>query len=392
MSLEPTSIEVFMNFLTIIIGAGLVFAIAFKMSGADLKKAGKNIKETLILFPDDMFVATKALLRTKWIFLLPLGFIALGYLNDIIIVFIKFAMEAPPLYSTGVKYLDTFVLISQFLRGFSSLQQPYIIYNIPLSFYIIPLVILFYSPVKRYFERLTGWGLWSIIWMPILCSFAVSLIADGVVFYIVINKYDTPEFQLIRSLSLVSAVFPIALKSLFEGGMIEGIIGATNTTRPGLKLFLLGSTIHFRKLFILNIALSIIAGTTILKIYYVPSLPIINTMLIEKFLFMLFITAPFLIVIRGDKGLHSLAGSAGLIIRHAGRMLTFFFIAMALHFPFNVILFKTTPYIFPLYPNVGQALTGATATTLSLLLSCIIAIAFYINIKRSLDENAEEIA
>ena len=200
------------------------------------------------------------------------------------------------------------------------------------------------------------------------------------------------DFIVFRVSSITSGLFTVALASLFEGGIIVGFIGAEAGDSPRLRNFLTGSTVYFRRLLAINITLYLLLNLVL------ESYPLLVKYLLLEYYFQYhdlilvpFFAAPFLLVLSGHGAFKALKESLMLMLRHIGRFLAFFLLAGLTLLPFEILILQTDS-VYIDRPEILLYLKGFALNSILLYASCIIALVFYKNIKRSLDEDAEETA
>ncbi len=359
-------------------------------------KAVKDFRDTLKIFNKDLHSAINALRQTSWLFFVPCMIMLVTYLFNFLLDLQTFTgtLSTPPERTFGL-----FDIAWAFISGITAVDGPFttkfmgqvfMLYHI----YIMLLVLLCYPLCKRAFEHHAGEGMWKLFWSPFFALFILAVTATlvGIIYSMIDMDYYIDDFIVLHISFAISGLFTVALASFFEGGIIVGFIGAEAGDRPGLRNFLTGSAVHFRKLLALNIILYLIY-TLVLESY-----PLIYKYYYLEYYFQYhdlvlipFFAAPFLLVLSGHSAFKALKGSVMLMLRHIGRFLAFFLLAGLVLMPFEILMLRTDSIVID-RPDILLYLKGFALNSILLLASCIIALVFYMNVKRSLDEDAEEIA
>ncbi len=358
-----------------------------------VNKTTNDFRETLRSFNNDFTTSITTLRQTSWLFFIPCIIMLVTFILEFILKPSMWGEYVPPERSLG--FLD---IAWAFVKGLTDIDNPYATRlmegQVGLLIYI-PLMLMlfiFQIPLKNAYERIAGEGTWKLFWSSLTALFIFSVIATITVSIPMFLETKYIDDLIIARIGYIfSAIFEVGLASFFQGGIVVGMISAEAGKRSGLREFLRGSAIYFKRLLRVNISIFLIYSILVQSnwIYY-DYLQFEYFFPYQYFIIILFFAAPFLVVISEHGTFRTLKVSVGLIFRHIGRFIAFFFLAGLVLLPFELFVLVFDSPIDP--PQLILYLKRFALNSILLYASCIIALVFYMNVKRSLDEDAEETA
>ncbi|MCK4910771.1 MAG: hypothetical protein KAR83_03975 [Thermodesulfovibrionales bacterium] len=358
-----------------------------------INKATNNFRKTLGSFNNDFTTSFNILRQTSWLFLVPCIIMLLTYVLEFIRTPSMWGESAPPERPLGFHDIAW-----AFVRGITEIDNPFTTrlmegqVGLLLFIPIMLILFIFQIPFKNTYERIAGEATWELFWPSLPALFIFSVIATitvSIPMFLETKYIDDLFFARIGY--IFSAIFEVGLASFFQGGIVVGMINTEAGKHSGLREFLRGSAIYFKRLLRLNIVIFLIYSLLVQSYWiYYDYLQFEYSFPYDNFIIILFFAAPFLVVMSEHGTFRTLKVSAGLMFRHFGRFIAFFFLAGLVLLPFELFVLVFDSVIDP--PQLILYLKRFALNSILLYASCIIALVFYKNIKRSLDEDAEEIA
>jgi hypothetical protein len=381
--------EIFMEYLAIVLAIGAAVCILFKIIKPDIATLKEDIyKESRTYFID--FIDSLRIIRNNsWFVLIPFSVFILNFLAQSLILLSQKKLD-PELIRKFIasEKVTAAKLFAMFLYELGSIDSAYAsIYSIVLIFPLF-FLLFFHRQLRGFSNAIAEVEMSKTVKKYLTVTFLLALPEAGEIIYMYINEslsYGPFTFILIVSdtTHLLYLLFPAAVMSFFEGGMLFSIIELSLQHSVTAKSFIEYSNKYFRSFFYLNVILLLIRNSNqilyaIRDIMYTIGMDIHGYFnVIEQFIgsasrvvLLLFIFSPFLIFINRNTVKESLIGSAMLITKNMGKVIVFIMISGTLFFVVSVISWTIGKYYIL---SFGERVVSFVNGSIETLLACIIA-------------------
>lgn len=385
--------EIFMKYLLIILAAGAAVGILLRIIRLDVGALKEDIFKEPRTYFKDFLDSLKVLRNNCWFVLIPFTVFMMNFLTQSLILLSQKKID-PEIIRKFIasEKVTASKLFTMFLYGLGTIDTAYA--SIYSAVFILPMVFLlvFHRQLRGFMDAIAEVEKSKTVRKYLIVTFLLALPQAGETIYIYINEslsYGPFTFLIIGSdiMLLLSLLFPAAVISFFEGGMLFSIRELSLGHSVTRKSFFEYSVKYFKDLFHLNVILSLISHSNQILYLVRDIIYMVGTDIHQHFnvveqsvgpaskvVLLLFIFSPFLIFFNSSSVKESLIRSALLVAKNIGKFIVFIIITGTLFFVVSLISWIIGKHYIL---SFGERVVSLVNGTVETLLACIVAFVLF---------------